>query len=107
MNQKIDVNYSPELDILSVDDTDRKYNRSVTLGDFVIDLDPEGKVRGAEIQNVSKLLGIDREQLKDISEVELVTDTDSGNLQLTLRIQIDQRKTTLAAQLQKPETSKA
>lgn len=40
----LEVNYSPELDILSVDDTGREYERSVSLKDFIVDLDPEGEV---------------------------------------------------------------
>jgi len=104
-NQDLEINYSPELDIMSVDDMNREYEKSVQSGDFIIDLDPEGEVRGVEIQNVSRILGVDREQLKKVSDVELQLLSDERKTQVTLRLKIEEQRTTLAAQLNQPDIS--
>lgn len=101
---ELEVNYSPELDVLSVDDISREYERSVRTGDFVIDLDDDGSIRGVEIQNVSEMIGIDREQLKEINSVELSGSTEDG-IQLTLRVKIDNQVNTLAAQIKDSEAA--
>ena len=100
----LEFNYSSELDILSVDDSSREYKRSIRTGNFVIDLDPEGSIRGVEIQNVSEMMGIDREQLSNISSVELEGRTDD-EVQLTLRVKIDRQVNTLTAQITGSEVS--
>lgn len=106
-NEQIEVNYSPELDILSVDRTEEEYERSVETGDFIIDLTPEGEVRGVEVQNISRILGVDREQLQDVSDVELKMTSNEETAQITLRLEIEQRQTTLAAQLIRPDLTRA
>lgn len=94
----LEVNYSPELDILSVDDSSREYERSVSLKDFIVDLDPSGEVRGVEIQNISCLLGVDREQLQGIEDVDLEAEVDDG-VRIVLRFRMDQNLNALTAQL--------
>ena len=97
---KVEVNYSPELDILTADRTEQEYEKSVNAGDFIIDLNPKGEVRGLEIQNVSKITGADREQLDKINNAEIKTRKTEGNIIITLRATIEEQKTTLAAQIQ-------
>lgn len=106
-NNELEINYSPELDIMSVDDMSREYERSVQAGDFIIDLDPEGEVRGVEIQNISRILGADREQLQNVSDVELQMISDEEKTQITVRLNIEEQRTTLAAQLNQPDLSRA
>lgn len=96
----VEVNYSPELDILTVDRTEQEYEKSVNTGDFIIDLNPDGEVRGLEIQNISKITGADREQLEKIKNAEIKTRKTEGNIIITLRATIEEQKTTLAAQIQ-------
>lgn len=102
----LEVNYSPNVDILTADDTDREYERSVTAGNFIIDLDPEGKIRGIEIMSISNILGIKKDQLKNVSDAELEMTSHEEGMQVTLRFEIEDESTTLAAQLQ-PDGSKA
>ncbi|MFB6100077.1 MAG: DUF2283 domain-containing protein [Candidatus Nanohalobium sp.] len=97
---KLDVNYSPELDILSIDDTESEYGRSIRSGDFTVDLDPNGELRGVEIQNISRMLGVDREQLQNITEAELQLVSSGENAQITVRLKVEEERTTLAAQIQ-------
>ena len=106
-NDELETNYSPDLDIMSVDDMSKEYERSVEAGDFIIDLDPEGKIRGVEIQNISRILGIDREQLQKVSNVELQLISDQEKTQITVRLNIEQQKTTLAAQLNQANITRA
>ena len=94
-NSNLEINYSPELDIMSVDDMSKEYEKSVQAGDFIIDLDPEGEIRGVEIQNISRILGVDREQLQNISDVELQLISDEGKTQITVRLNIEEQRTTL------------
>jgi len=103
----LDLNYSPELDILSVDDTEKEYGRSIQSGDYIIDLGPDGEIRGVEIQNVSAILGVDREQLKNLADAELQMISRQDRVQVTVRLKIEEKQTTLAAQLTQPELSKA
>jgi hypothetical protein len=103
----LEINYSLELDIMSVDDMSREYGRSVQTGDFIIDLDPEGEVRGVEIQKISKILRVYREQLQNVSDVELQMISDEGKTQITVRLNIEEQRTTLAAQLNQPDISAA
>jgi len=95
-----EVNYSPELDILTVDNTGKEYGKSVKTGDFIIDLTPKGEIRGLEIQNASKITGADREQLNKITKAKLETRKTDTNILITLRLEIEEQKTTLAAQIQ-------
>jgi uncharacterized protein YuzE len=81
-NNDLEINYSSELDIMSVDDMSREYEKSVQAGDFIIDLDSEGEVRGVEIQNISRILGVDRERLQNVSDVELQMISDEGKRSL-------------------------
>lgn len=104
-NNELEIRYDQELDIMSVDDVSREYERSVQSGDFIIDLDPEGEVRGVEIQNISRILGINSEQLKNITDVELQMLSDEGKTQITLRLEIEEQRTTLAAQINQPDLS--
>lgn len=97
---ELEFNYSSELDILSVDDVSKKYSRSVRSGNFIIDLNSDGEVRGVEIQNVSRILGMDREELSDVSEVVLEGDEGSEGLTVVLRLRIDESLNTLAAQVE-------
>ena len=97
------INYSPELDILSVDDTEKEYSKSATSGDFIIDFDSEGRIRGLEIQTVSEITGADREQLEKITSAQLKTRKTGENILITLRLEIEKQKTTLAAQLQQSQ----
>jgi len=106
-NKNLETNYSPELDIMSVDDTSKEYERSIRAGDFIIDLDPEGEVRGVEIQNISRMLGVDREQLQNVSNVELQLISGEEKTQITLRLNIEEQRTTLAAQLNQTDLSVA
>lgn len=106
-NKNLETNYSPELDIMSVDDTSKEYERSIQAGDFIIDLDPKGEVRGVEIQNISRMLGVDREQLQNVSNVELQLISGEETTQITLRLNIEEQKTTLAAQLNQTDLSVA
>lgn len=103
----LEINYSPELDVLSIDDMEKDYEKSVQAGDFIIDLDPEWEIRGVEIQNISRILGVDREQLQNVSDVELQLISDEEKTQLTLRLSIAEQRTTLAAQLNQPDISRA
>lgn len=97
---ELEFNYSSELDILSVDDVSMDYDCSVRSGNFIIDLNFDGKVRGVEIQNVSGILGVDREELSDVSEVMIEGDEGSEGLTVVLRLRVDESLNTLAAQVE-------
>lgn len=97
---KTQVKYNSELDVLTVDNTEQEYEKSVTSGDFIIDLNPQGEIRGLEIQNISKITGTDQKQLEKISEAEIETRKTNENILITLKLEIEKQKTTLAAQLQ-------
>ncbi|MFB6147340.1 MAG: hypothetical protein ABEJ66_00495, partial [Candidatus Nanohaloarchaea archaeon] len=93
--------------IMSVDDVSRGYERSVRSGDFIIDLDSDGEIRGVEVQNISRILGVDREQLQNVSDVELQMISHEEKTQVTVRLEIEEQRTTLAAQLNQPDLSRA
>jgi len=99
MNQATDVTYNQHLDILTIDRSDGEYDCSIQQGDIIIDLTPEGAVRGVEIQNISALLDIDQEVLDTATEATISTDTTADQTTLTIRITTDTSTNALITQI--------
>ena len=107
MAKELEIHYTSELDIFTADYSESKeYDRSFQVGDFIIDIGREGEVVGVEIQNISKILGVEKEKLESITAADLSTRIiGDGEISITLRLKVKDEKTTLATQIQQPETT--
>ena len=79
--------YNNSLDIIHI------YNSNISngvkgvlsVGDYSIDVGMENEVVGVEIEEASKVLGMDRESLKDLDSVEILTRASKNLLFIGVR----------------------
>ena len=70
----VEFNYDAEVDILVIDRESRapeEYEKSLPLGDYIVDLDQDGEFIGLELLNASKNLPFSKEELENIKDVKL------------------------------------
>ncbi|MDY6788683.1 MAG: hypothetical protein SVV03_01840 [Candidatus Nanohaloarchaea archaeon] len=74
-------NYNSNLDILTVDREERApedYERSVFVGDYIIDLDSDGGFLGLELLNATQNLPYTKEELEEADKADIKLKERSG-----------------------------
>lgn len=67
----VKAEYKPGLDILMVEhEEEGKFGRNLELGGFVLDLDRDENFLGLEIIDVSQKIGLDRDELEKVNEID-------------------------------------
>lgn len=72
-------------DILLFKAKDRHYARSVKFGDIVLDIDRENFITGVQIFAASKVFGMRRESLRNITQFSLTTKVENAQVAVQLR----------------------
>src|SRR3990167_3612289 len=75
--------YDFQQDILMFKIQDRNYKLSVELQNFVADIDEEGFVTGVRIFDASKVFGVDKYSLKNITSMEFRSDVENNVITIT------------------------
>lgn len=70
-------------DLLLFKIKDRNYKRSVELQNFVADIDEEGFVTGVRIFDASKVFGVDKYSLRNITSMEFRSDVEKNVITIT------------------------
>ena len=87
------VEYNAEIDSLSMyKEGKRDVFGSVTIGNFIIDVDNQGKIISLEIDNASEILGITQKKLQEIEDAKI--NIVCQNNVVMVRYQINFKKTT-------------
>jgi len=78
MKKSSEVEYDFETDVFTAQPVKRKYDSSIQIGDFILDLDKRGKINGIEILNASKIFNVSKNVLKNIvaGELELIVNEE-------------------------------
>ncbi|MBI5065681.1 DUF2283 domain-containing protein [Candidatus Woesearchaeota archaeon] len=67
---------------------DRNYETSIEIENFVLDLDKEGFIMGIQIFGASNLLGVSKQQLKNLKDWQLEAKIEENRLFFNLKFQI-------------------
>jgi uncharacterized protein YuzE len=80
--------YDPEYDILNLS-KGKKVRHSISVGDFIFDIDFKGFVTGVEVHDASKNLGISEKQLISLKEASMRVNykPDKAFVFLTFRLE--------------------
>ena len=91
-------NYNSDLDILTVEEEDYDgYSGSTELANFVIDFDESGDILGVEIIDASEALPLEKDELKDISQVSCSVERTEEYLKVSVEIYIDGSKNVVSS----------
>jgi uncharacterized protein YuzE len=90
--------YNSDLDILTVEvEGYDDYSGSDELANFVIDFDESGDILGVEIIDASEATPLEKEELKNISEIEFKARRTDEFLEISLLIYIDGNKSVISS----------
>lgn len=84
MNKSNIVEYDRTVDMLHVYDAKEETYGSVTVGNFVIDINADGKIIGLEVDNASQAFPLKAQELEKIESAELNTQTMNGVIMLRI-----------------------
>ena len=106
-SKKAKFNYDYDTDSYSVIPIKRRYDSSVQIGDFVLDIDEKNNLTGVEILNISRILKISKAFLINQvgGQLEVVVTKDFLKLNLTIRsvVRNSDKTSVLSVERAKPE----
>lgn len=71
------------------------YERSVDIANFVVDLSDAGEFLGLEIIGATERLPLNKKELSEIEEVEIMVKEDGDSMMVTIVLKQDNEKTSL------------
>ena len=77
--------YDYKEDILFFKIKNRNYKKSVELQNFIADIDEEGFVTGVRVFDASKVFGIDKYALKNITYMEFTSNVENNVITITCK----------------------
>lgn len=72
-----------------------KYDRSIEIANFVVDLDEEGDFLGLEVINASERLPLSKEELSSVRQVKTTVFDDEDDRMVSILVYYDDDKTSL------------
>ena len=104
---KAKIDYNFEDDIFLARPTERDYDSSFQIGNFIFDLDKDHNIRGIELINASKLFGVPKAFLKDMisGKLEIVVSEKyiKINIQIKTKVRNADNTSSLSIERIKPE----
>ena len=83
-----------DLAVFEYGDYDR-YERSVDVANFVVDLSESGEFLGLEVIGASERLPLNKEQLSEVEEVKIMVQKDEDSMMVTIVLEQNDEKTSL------------
>lgn len=72
-----------------------EYERSIDVANFVVDLDADGDFLGLEIIGASERLPLEKKELSDVEDVEIVVKEDGDSMMVTITLRRGEKETSL------------
>jgi uncharacterized protein YuzE len=71
------------------------YERSVDIANFVVDLSDTGEFLGLEVIGATERLPLNKKELSEIEDVEIMVKKDGDSMMVTIVLKQDNEKTSL------------
>lgn len=96
-------NYDKEHDILSIHkgfSANEKFKGNIDVGELILDLSTKGKIRGIEIMDATKYLGIQKSVLKQMEDAQFKAVINKQRILISLALK--QKGKTIPAKIAVP-----